>query len=172
VVAKRSGSTATCPGRSPLHRGPVLTVANFDGTWPGLVGLLNLNASMTRWKEYSTIWSTDFTDEWFRDGIKQWTETGKIVHDASHVRPLLPCLIRAPSSSLALPSQQAPHRQGHLGRIRRGVHGHVHAIIDDDCSMASGSTRRGFPQSALYAEMATVGEEETTAVRRWLSDRG
>jgi len=39
-------------------------------------------------REYSTIWSTDFTDEWFRDGIKQWTETGKIVHDASHVRPL------------------------------------------------------------------------------------
>ena len=73
------------------HRGPVLTVANFDGTWPGLVGLLNLNASMTKMgREYSTIWSTDFTDEWFRDGIKQWTETGKIVHDASHVRPLPP----------------------------------------------------------------------------------
>ena len=30
------------------HRGPVLTVANFDGTWPGLVGLLNLNVSMTK----------------------------------------------------------------------------------------------------------------------------
>lgn len=30
------------------HRGPILTVANWSGTWPGLVGLLNLNASLTR----------------------------------------------------------------------------------------------------------------------------
>ena len=27
------------------HRGPILTVANWSGQWPGLVGLLNLNAS-------------------------------------------------------------------------------------------------------------------------------
>ena len=27
------------------HRGPILTVANWSGTWPGLVGLLNLNGS-------------------------------------------------------------------------------------------------------------------------------
>ena len=24
------------------HRGPILLLANFDGTWPGLVGMLNL----------------------------------------------------------------------------------------------------------------------------------
>jgi len=46
------------------HRGPVLTAANFDGTWPGLVGMLNLNASMAKMgREYSTIWSTDFKDK-------------------------------------------------------------------------------------------------------------
>jgi hypothetical protein len=27
------------------HRGPILTVANWSGQWPGLVGLLNLNGS-------------------------------------------------------------------------------------------------------------------------------
>src|SRR6476646_9422100 len=26
------------------HRGPILTVANWSGQWPGLVGMLNLNA--------------------------------------------------------------------------------------------------------------------------------
>ena len=37
------------------HRGPILTVANFDGTWPGLVGLLGLNAGLTKMgREYST----------------------------------------------------------------------------------------------------------------------
>ncbi|MFM9092032.1 MAG: fucose isomerase, partial [Verrucomicrobiota bacterium] len=29
------------------HRGPILTVANWSGTWPGLVGMLNLNGSLT-----------------------------------------------------------------------------------------------------------------------------
>jgi hypothetical protein len=31
---------------------------NWSPEWPGLVGLLNLNASLTKMgKEYSTIWS-------------------------------------------------------------------------------------------------------------------
>ncbi|HWT63857.1 MAG TPA: fucose isomerase, partial [Ochrobactrum sp.] len=30
------------------HRGPILTVANWSGTYPGLVGLLNLNGSLTK----------------------------------------------------------------------------------------------------------------------------
>src|ERR1700728_4436996 len=45
------------------HRGPILTVANWSGTWPGLVGMLNLNGSLTKaGVKYSTIWSDDFTD--------------------------------------------------------------------------------------------------------------
>src|ERR1700693_3692912 len=30
------------------HRGPILTVANWSGQWPGLVGMLNLNGSLTK----------------------------------------------------------------------------------------------------------------------------
>ena len=30
------------------HRGPILTLANWSGQWPGLVGLLNLNGSLTK----------------------------------------------------------------------------------------------------------------------------
>ena len=30
------------------HRGPILTVANWSGEWPGLVGMLNLNGSLTK----------------------------------------------------------------------------------------------------------------------------
>ena len=49
------------------HRGPILTVANFAGDWPGLVGLLGLNAGLTKMgTPYSTLWSVDFTDEWHR----------------------------------------------------------------------------------------------------------
>ena len=38
------------------HRGPILTVANWSGQWPGLVGMLNLNGSLTKaGVTYSTI---------------------------------------------------------------------------------------------------------------------
>src|SRR5262245_30425226 len=30
------------------HRGSILTVANWSGQWPGLVGMLNLNGSLTK----------------------------------------------------------------------------------------------------------------------------
>ena len=30
------------------HEGPILTVANWSGTWPGLVGLLNLNGCLKK----------------------------------------------------------------------------------------------------------------------------
>jgi len=43
------------------HRGPILNVANWSGTWPGLVGMLNLNGSLTKaGVKYSTLWSEDF----------------------------------------------------------------------------------------------------------------
>src|SRR5882762_5882973 len=55
------------------HRGPILTVANWSGTWPGLVGMLNLNGSLTKQGvKYSTLWSKDFTDDYFKNGLRQW----------------------------------------------------------------------------------------------------
>src|SRR6266542_2208441 len=54
------------------HQGPILTVANWSGEWPGLVGMLNLNASLTKaGVVYSTIWSVDFTDDFSRKGIRR-----------------------------------------------------------------------------------------------------
>ncbi len=61
------------------HRGPILTVANWSGTWPGLVGLLNLNASLTKaGVRYSTLWSETFTDDFFTRGLREWLETGAV----------------------------------------------------------------------------------------------
>src|SRR5262245_9001101 len=53
------------------HRGPILTVANWSGEWPGLVGMLNLNASMTKAGiSYSTLWSENFQDTYFLNGLQ------------------------------------------------------------------------------------------------------
>ncbi len=66
------------------HKGPILTVANWSGQWPGLVGLLNLNGSLTKaGRAFSSIWSKDFTDEFFLNGLDEWLKTGKITHDLS-----------------------------------------------------------------------------------------
>src|ERR1043165_2503769 len=71
------------------HEGPILTVANWSGQWPGLVGMLNLNASMTKAGiTYSTLWSEDFTDEFFLRGLRQWLCGHSVQHDISHVTPL------------------------------------------------------------------------------------
>ena len=71
------------------HRGPILTVANWDGTWPGLVGMLNINASLTKMgRPYSTVWGEDLTDPFADAAIQRWIETGEVVHDTSHVRDL------------------------------------------------------------------------------------
>ncbi len=156
------------------HRGPVLTAANFDGTWPGLVGMLNLNASMAKMgREYSTIWSTDFTDKWFRDGIKQWVETGRIVHDESHVRPLPALPASSPEFRLgAAVAEKLRTDKAIMGIFDEGCMGMYNAIIDDELLNSLGIYKERLSQSALYAEMLTVGEEETAGVRRWLSDRG
>src|SRR5713101_2383509 len=68
------------------HRGPILTVANWSGQWPGLVGLLNLNGSLTKMGvRYSSLWSKDFTDDFFLNGLRQWLRTRQVTHDLSHV---------------------------------------------------------------------------------------
>src|SRR4030042_1962778 len=59
------------------HEGPILTVANWSGTWPGLVGMLNLNASLTKAdKKYSTLWSEDFTDQAFLKNLGKGLDKG------------------------------------------------------------------------------------------------
>src|SRR4029077_15540271 len=71
------------------HRGPILTVANWNGEWPGLVGMLNLNGSLTKaGVRYDTLWSVDFTDKFFIVGLKRWLNGEPLAHDTSHVHAL------------------------------------------------------------------------------------
>ena len=63
------------------HRGPILTVANWSGQWPGLVGMLNLNGSLTKaGVKYSTLWSDEFTDDYFTTRLAKWLTTGQCTH--------------------------------------------------------------------------------------------
>ncbi len=155
------------------HRGPILTLANFSGTWPGLVGLLGLNAGLTKMgKEYSTLWSVDYTDDWVQVGIREWIETGGVTHDASHVRPL-PTLPESEEKALgeALADQLATDK-AIFGIFDEGCMGMYNAIIDDELMNKLGIYKERLSQSALWAEMQTVSDAEAAAVGDWLKARG
>ncbi|WP_353112920.1 fucose isomerase [Microbacterium sp.] len=155
------------------HRGPILTTANFAPDWPGLVGLLGLNAGLTKMdKPYSTIWSVDFTDDWFKAGIKEWIDTGSITHDASHVRDL-PALPDSPEKELgeALAAELLADK-AIIGVFDEGCMGMYNAIFDDELLNKTGIYKERLSQSALYAEMLNVGEDEANAAYDWLIDHG
>jgi len=155
------------------HRGPILTVANFDGTWPGLVGLLGLNAGLTKMgREYSTIWSVDFTDRYFLDALATWVAGEPIVHDASHVRPL-PSLAASPEKELGVAlAEQLLTEKAIVGVFDEGCMGMYNAIIDDELLNPLGIYKERLSQSALFAEMRRVSDDEATATRTWLEDAG
>jgi hypothetical protein len=156
------------------HRGPILTIANWSGQWPGLVGLLNLNGSLSKMEvEYSTIWSVDFTDEYFLNGIRQWLKEGRITHDTSHVQDLDLNSFAGPEVKLGKAlADQLRREKAILGIFDEGCMGMYNAIIDDELLNPTGIYKERLSQSALVAEMRQVSEAEAQAVLDWLDERG
>jgi len=156
------------------HRGPILTLANWSGQWPGLVGMLNLNASLTKMGvEYSTIWSVDFEDAFFLKGIRQWLNEGKITHDTSHARPLDP--EKLPKSEVELGTalaRQLKHEKAVMGIFDEGCMGMYNGIIEDELLNLLGVYKERLSQSALVAKMRTVSDSEAQDVRDWLDLKG
>ena len=155
------------------HRGPILTAANFSGTWPGLVGMLGLNAGLTKMdKEYSSVWSVDFTDDWALECIEEWLNVGAVTHDRSHVRPLGVTSSTAEAElgrALAAELQQS---KAIIGIFDEGCMGMYNAIIDDELLNPLGIFKERLSQSALYAEMLRVPDSEASAVKQWLDATG
>ncbi|MFF8846501.1 fucose isomerase [Streptomyces sp. NPDC015127] len=155
------------------HRGPILVVANWSGEFPGLVGLLGLAGSLTKAGiAYSVLWSVDFTDQWARDGLRTWLETGTLVHDTSHVRAL-PFLPEDPETELGIAlARRLRDEKAVIGVFDEGCMGMYNAIIDDEFLNPLGIYKERLSQSALVAEMAKVSDEEALAVRAWLDHAG
>lgn len=156
------------------HRGPVLTVANWSGQWPGLVGMLNLNGSLTKaGVKYSTLWSEKFTDDYFRAKLRDWLTTGQCMHKTDHVKPLakvkLAASARRTGEALAA---QLLREKAIMGVFDEGCMGMFNAILPDDLLHATGVFKERLSQSALYAESSKVSDAEAAAVRTWMEARG
>jgi len=156
------------------HQGPILTVANWSGTWPGLVGMLNLNASLTKaGVRYSTLWSEDFTDRFFKDGLRQWLEEGVVTHDQSHVKDLR--LLKLPVEDEQIgkrAARQLRQQKAIMGIFDEGCMGMFNAIIPDDLLHATGIFKERLSQSTLYAAMQQVPDGEAQTVLNWLKRKG
>jgi hypothetical protein len=155
------------------HKGPILTVANWSGQWPGLVGLLNLNGSLTKAQvNYSSIWSENFDDDFFLNGINEWLQSGNIKHDQSHTKPfgLMKLPMEEEKQGRAFAKAFRQHK-AIMGVFDEGCMGMYNAIIPDDTLHATGVFKERLSQSALYAAMLQVTDSEAQKVLDWLLEK-
>jgi hypothetical protein len=156
------------------HRGPILTLANWSGQWPGLVGMLNLNGSLSKaGVSYSTLWSENFTDDYFLAGLRRWLAGQPVAHDTSHVHPLDPSRLPQEAKSAGSAFATTLRRdKAIMGVFDEGCMGMYNAIIPDELLHATGVFKERLSQSALYAAMRATSEAEALEVRRWLDGKG
>ena len=160
------------------HKGPILTLANWSGQWPGLVGLLNLNGSLTKaGVRYSSIWSETFEDDFARKG--PGAVAGRRPHRSRH-EPRA-ALRRADARRRIAP--RGPARRGPRPPVARrarrswasstkGCMGMYNAIIPDHLLHATGIFKERLSQSALYAAMREISDETAAHHYAWLRQRG
>ncbi|TGE24223.1 fucose isomerase [Hymenobacter aquaticus] len=156
------------------HQGPILTVANWSGQWPGLVGMLNLNGCLTKaGVTYSTLWSEDFTDEFFEAGLRQWLREGHVAQDASHVKSFAAATI--PSADEQTGRAFARRLRQHkaiMGVFDEGCMGMYNAIVPDELLHPTGVFKERLSQATLYASMRTVTDADAQQVLDWLLAKG
>jgi hypothetical protein len=156
------------------HEGPILTVANWSGQWPGLVGMLNLNGSLTKAGiPYSTLWSENFDDAYFLDKLEDWLSEGRVKHSEIHVHAAND--LTAPHKAMLLAAEvvkDLKQNKAILGVFDEGCMGMYNAIIPDELMAQAGVFKERLSQSALYAEMRTITDAEAQQVRAWLDGKG
>jgi hypothetical protein len=156
------------------HRAPILTVANWSGTWPGLVGMLNLNGSLTKaGVSYSTLWSEDFTDEYFLNGLASWLKTGACKHKTAHVKTLAKATVPPKARSIAKKiADDLRRRKSIMGVFDEGCMGMFNAVIPDELLFPTGVYKERLSQSALYYGATQVSDADAQAVYQWLVKKG
>jgi hypothetical protein len=156
------------------HRGPILTLANWSGTWPGLVGMLNLNACLTKaGVAYSTLWSEDFADAFFQKGLRQWLRGGRLAHDQSHVRDLRKVKLPAAEEKLGRRlGREFKEQKAIMGIFDEGCMGMFNAIIPEELLHPTGVFKERLSQSSLYAAMRAVSDADARAVLDWYLKKG
>jgi hypothetical protein len=156
------------------HKGPILTLANWSGAAPGLVGMLNLNGSLTKAGiKYSTLWSETFDDTFFIDSLSEWLSTGILKHDQSHVKGF--DMIKIPLDDEITGRDFARKLKANkaiMGVFDEGCMGMYNAIVPDELLHPLGIFKERLSQSSLYAAMLKVTIAEAESTLNWLIEKG
>lgn len=162
-------------GPLATHKGPILLLANFDGTWPGLVALLNHSASFDRLGiRHSRIWSETFLDDpQFMQQLKTWCDEGALEHPTDHLADaaslkLAPAAQRLGSSV----AEDILSNKRIMGQFDPGCMGMLNAVIGPDKLASIGMPIEYLSQSDLLAEMALVSDLEAQKCLNWLVKHG
>ncbi|TCV95487.1 signal transduction protein [Biostraticola tofi] len=158
------------------HRGPVLLLANFDGTWPGLVGMLCMAGSLTSLgAAYSRLWSENFDDELFLQGLSTWLRDGVLTHKTTYLRD-----IPATHPVMSTSAGQAGRRVGQyilqhkaiVGLFDSFCMGMINGVFPQQAMVNTGIPIESLSQSALLVEMAKVPDELRRECLEWYEQRG
>jgi len=158
-------------GALQTHQGPILLLANFDGTWPGLVALLNHAGTLDRLNvRHSRLWTETFQqDGYFMKKLEEWCKRGTIRHSERHLSDADGLKLPAPAKAFGeeLAADIRKHRRI-LGQLDPGCMGMLNAVMDPAKLGAVGLPIEYLNQSDLLAEMSLVGDEEAQKHLNWL----
>lgn len=162
-------------GPLQTHKGPILVLANFDGTWPGLVALLNHSASLDRLcVKHSRIWSDSFlSDDYFMKKLEEWCKSGKVTHSEKHVTDAANLKLSPAAKRFgnALAADIFKNRRI-MGQFDPGCMGMLNAVMDPGKLGAAGMPIEYLNQSDLVAEMNLVSDAEAQKHLNWLVKKG
>lgn len=158
------------------HRGPVLLLANFDGTWPGLVGMLCMAGSLTSLgKQYSRLWSVNFDDDLFEQGLATWLRNGAVSHPTGYLRPIEPThpvMASVAGQQGRQVGEYLLRNKAIIGLFDTFCMGMINGVFPQQAMVNIGMPIESLSQSALLIEMNKVPQALREACLQWYEDRG
>jgi hypothetical protein len=136
--------------------------------------MLNLNGSLTKaGVQFSTLWSEDFTDDYFTSRLRRWLKTGACSHATHHAVPFRKVAVPRQAGRLGQAlARQLREEKAILGVFDEGCMGMFNAVIPDHLLQPTGVFKERLSQSALYYESTCVKESEARQVLHWYLHKG
>lgn len=158
------------------HRGPILLLANFDGTWPGLVGMLCMAGCLTSLEcNYSRLWSETFTDDAFIRGLETWLRDGHVSHKLNYLQPVsatAPFVASEAGQIGVKVGQSILQHKAIIGLFDTFCMGMINGVFPQKSMVDVGIPVESLSQSALLVEMNKVPQDLREACLNWYETRG
>ncbi len=153
------------------HKAPILLLANFDGTFPGLVSLLNHAGTFERLGiRHSRLWTESFLDDArFIKRLATWCKTGRITYSKNHLADAEDLKLSAKAMTFGKKlAADILRTKRIMGQLDPGCMGMLNAVMNPAKLAGIGMPIELLNQSDLLAEMKLVSDEEAQKHLNWL----